>query len=288
MILPWLCPPLAAQARDSVHALEGVVVAGRRIGAAGGASGIVVNPDSLSLRPAATVEDALRELPFVHVRQNSRGMAEISVRGSESRQVAVLLDGVPLSLAWDHRTDPSVIPLLGVRSLSLVRGLPSLLGGPNVLGGVVEVDVGRGAGREENAVRAMAGWDDAGHRAAGASATGVAGRWVARAGAGFRSRDGLALPRAVIDSAGHGGLRANSDVEQASAFGVARWEGPARSWVSLSGSAFRAERGVPPELHLAAPRLWRIPQEWQGVAALTAGSGRRRTAWGTGEVEASL
>jgi iron complex outermembrane receptor protein len=288
LLAPWLCPPLAAQARDTVHEIEGVVVSGRRVGAAGGASEVAVHPDSLLLRPAATVEDALRELPFVHVRQNSRGMAEISVRGSESRQVAVLLDGVPLSLAWDHRTDPSVIPLLGVRRLSLVRGLPSMLGGPNVLGGVVEVDVGRGAGRDESAVRAMAGWDDAGYRAAGASAAGAAGRFTGRAGAGFRSRDGLALPGEVDDPAGRGGLRANSDVEEANAFGAARWEGTGRSWISLSGMGFRAERGVPPELHLAEPRLWRIPEEWQGVAALTAGSGRRRTAWGAGDVEASL
>ena len=284
--LPWPRQPLAAQARDSVHAIEGLVVGGRRAGSAGGASGVVVHPDSLLLRPGATMEDALRELPFVHIRQNSRGMAEISVRGSESRQVAVLLDGVPLSLGWDHRTDPSVIPLLGVRSLSLVRGLPSVLGGPNVLGGVVEVDVGRGAGREENSLRAAAGWDAAGYRAAAGSATQAAGRFVARAGAGFRAREGLALPRGVDDPAGRGGLRANSDVDQVNAFGAVRWEG--QGWASLSASGFRAERGVPPELHLDQPRLWRVPDEWQGVAALSAGSGRRRTAWGTGEVEASL
>jgi outer membrane receptor protein involved in Fe transport len=79
----------------------------------------------------------------VHVRTNSRGEAEISVRGSESRQVAILLDGVPLTLGWDARTDVSVLPAGAIQELNLVRGVSSVLHGPNVLGGVVEVGVGR-------------------------------------------------------------------------------------------------------------------------------------------------
>ena len=68
------------------------------------------------------------------VRRNSRGEMELSVRGSDSRQAAVLMDGVPLTLGWDHRADPSLVPLGGVERITLVRGLQSLLHGPNVLG----------------------------------------------------------------------------------------------------------------------------------------------------------
>lgn len=280
---------------DSVYELEPVVATGqRRVGTVGGASGLVAVVDSLSLRPMATVEDALRRLPFVLVRQNSRGMAEISVRGSDSRQVAVLLDGVPLSIAWDHRTDPSVIPLLGVQSLTLVRGLPSMLSGPNVLGGVVELNVGRAVGGPdlESGVRAIAGWDDAGYRALGVAGTRAiptnGSRLVVRSGAGYRSRDGLPLPGGVEDPSSRNGLRTNSDVEEATGFGAVRWEGAAGSWLSLSGSAFRAERGVPPELHVEEPRLWRIPNEWQVVTAFSAGTGQRATPWGVGDLEASI
>src|SRR5512134_2890277 len=76
----------------------------------GGASGLRARLDSLALPAAPTVERVLRSLPFLHVRTNSRGEAELSVRGSASRQVAVLVDGVPLTLAWDARADVSVIP----------------------------------------------------------------------------------------------------------------------------------------------------------------------------------
>ena len=44
--------------------------------------------------------------------------AEVSARGSDSRQVAVLVDGVPITLAWDARADVSVIPATATAKVS--------------------------------------------------------------------------------------------------------------------------------------------------------------------------
>ena len=84
---------------------------------------------------------------------------ELSVRGSDSRQTAILLDGVPLTLGWDNRSDVSLVPITGATRISLVRGLSSLLHGPNVLGGVVEVSLADGAGgqRQRPAAHGAAG-----------------------------------------------------------------------------------------------------------------------------------
>jgi len=279
---------------DTIIKVEGVIVRGvRRATTPGGVTGIVSYPASLPIPPGASVEDALRKMPFVLVRTNSRGMAEISVRGSESRQVAVLLDGVPLTLAWDHRTDPSVIPVMGAQNLTMVRGLPSILGGPNVLGGVVEVNLSRGSNdREEDDLRATLGVDQAGYRAVGLSAVNVEnvgrGQITMRAGGGYRTRDGFVLPDQVLDPASSDNLRTNSDMEEFNAFAGLRWRGNAGQWVSLSASGFTAERGVPPELHVEEPRLWRYPKQWQTVAALSAGTGHRVTPLGIGDIEASV
>jgi iron complex outermembrane receptor protein len=100
---------------------------------------VVVKPGELRSSPAPLLDQALRESPFVHVRLNSRGEMELSIRGSDSRQAAVLLDGVPITIGWDHRTDPSVIPIGGADRMTIVRGLGSLLNGPNTLGGTIEV-----------------------------------------------------------------------------------------------------------------------------------------------------
>ena len=115
------------------------VSAARAAATVGGTSAVVVRPTELRTTPAPVLEQALREAPFVHTRLNSRGETELSVRGSDSRQAAILIDGVPITLGWDHRADPSLIPMTGEERLVIVRGLSSLLNGPNSLGGTVEV-----------------------------------------------------------------------------------------------------------------------------------------------------
>ncbi|RMH13862.1 MAG: hypothetical protein D6701_11875, partial [Gemmatimonadetes bacterium] len=152
----WVPTGGSAQARpdsipaDSLRAyvLEGIPVSvPRSTTSAGGVAAVRVRFDSMNVVPAPTLEEVLRALPLVQIRENSRGEAQPALRGAEDRQIAILVDGVPLTLGWDHRTDLSVVPMTAARGLDLHRGLASLLYGPNVLGGVVEIDVARGRGR---------------------------------------------------------------------------------------------------------------------------------------------
>jgi outer membrane receptor protein involved in Fe transport len=107
----------------------------------GSASALVIDLDSADVPAALSLADMLRAMPLVRVRANSRGEAHITLRGSESRQVAVSLDGIPLTIGWDNRADLSVVPLTGVTKITAVRGLSALLAGPNVLGGVVQLGI---------------------------------------------------------------------------------------------------------------------------------------------------
>jgi iron complex outermembrane receptor protein len=235
----------------------------------GGAGAIVAEADSLALPAAPTLAQALRRIPFVGVRENSRGEVELSVRGSESRQVAVLMDGIPISLTWDGRADPSLVPAAG--RLVLVRGLASLLHGPNTLGGVVQVrsPVGEAAPTLRMSADHAGGVSASGQ--AGASAAVRAGRLSLSSSAGVRRRPGQPLAFGVDDPGGAGGLRANSDVEQAQGFVAARAESRTGAWAGASLNVLRGSRGVPPELHLREPRLWRYPTTARSLLALSAG-----------------
>lgn len=267
----------------------------------GGAATLVVEPDSIVLPPLPTLEQALRALPFVLVRQNSRGEAELSVRGSDSRQAAVLLDGVPLTLGWDHRSDPSLLPLTGAARLSLTRGLATLTAGPNVLGGVLEVDVatpdeetpgdaGIVQARLASGVDAVAGHALGGSVAAARPLAG--GRLTIRAGAGWRDRDGVPRPAALHETtpanASDPDLRVNSDLRLADGFAAARWTSPDGTFAGLTLAGYDADRGVPPELHLAEPRRWRQPLARRMVTALSAGTGPRQVLGGLTSVRAGL
>ncbi|MBI4409574.1 MAG: TonB-dependent receptor [Gemmatimonadetes bacterium] len=273
---------------------ELVVPASRAAATPGGASALVVRLDSLRLAPAPTLEDVLRQVPLVRVRRNPRGEVELALRGGETRQVAVLVDGVPLTLGWDHRADLAAVPMGAAQSVTLARGLPSVLAGPNVLGGVVEVGIARaaaGTGRAGASLRGGSALDHLGGRSfelfGATPLERTSGRWLVRAGAGWRDRRGFALPAGVVDG-GDGERRQNSDLEQIDGFFAVRYRGAEGRWLSLSTSGYAGELGVPAELHLSAPRYWRYPGNQRLLAALSGGTGQRKTPWGQGDVEASF
>ena len=302
-----------AQVRDSLRSsrllnfpdtfrLDGIrVVAPRRLTVTGGVGAVEMRLDSLGSVPVPTLEQALREMPLVRVRKNSRGEAQPSLRGATDRHIAVLVDGVPLTLGWDHRTDLSVIPLTAARSITLLRGLSSVLYGPNVLAGVVSIDVARGNERLEApspATLSMALDDEGGLILGGTVARSLesrGGQWLVQGGGGFRDRPGVSIPGTgsgfsgdLALLTGDGDLRLNSDVRHRDAFLSVRYQGDEGGWMALTSSGFDVERGVPPETHEADPRLWRYPDQSRLITAFSAGTGRKETGWGMGDLEASL
>ncbi len=304
---------LAQDVVDSTHTdstriapgylLEGVIVrVAQPALTTTGSSAVAVTMDSLSHVPAPTMEDVLRAMPLIQIRANSRGESQPALRGSEDRQIAVIVDGVPLTLGWDHRTDLSIIPLTAARSVTLTRGLPSVLYGPNTLGGVVEVDLHRTDGRTGRVEPVSVGMSLDHTGATNVSATGgsvVAGsdsEWVIRAGAGLQKRNDLALAGAAASAASirpqylsaTPDRRLNSDARRVDGFFTARYRADAGTWAAVSTSAFDVERGVPPEAHQDAPRLWRYPVQRRLVTAFSGGTGSRATRFGTGDIEASL
>ena len=277
------------------------VVAPRTLTATGGVGAIEIHLDSLASVPVPTLEQALREMPLVRVRANSRGEAQPSLRGATDRHIAVLVDGVPLTVGWDHRTDLSIIPLTAARSIHLLRGLSSVLYGPNVLAGVVSIDVARGVERLEAPPPATlsAAVDDNGGMIFGAtvarSLESGGGQWLVKGGAGFRDRPGVSIPSSDSGIPGDptllsddGDLRLNSDARHRDAFVSVRYQGDEGGWMSLTSSGFDVERGVSPEIHEADPRLWRYPDQTRVITAVSGGTGRKETGWGMGDLEASV
>ena len=256
--------------------------------------------DSMASVPVPTLEQALRQMPLVRIRENSRGEAQPSLRGATDRHIAVLVDGVPLTMGWDHRTDLSIIPLTAARSIHLLRGLSSVLFGPNVLAGVVSIDVAGGAQRLEPPSPATwsAALDDNGGVVFGVTAARViesgGGEWVVQGGGGYRDRPGVSIPGdsgisgdpALLSADGN--LRLNSDVRHKDAFLSVRYQGDGGGWLALTSSGFDVERGISPEIHEADPRLWRYPDQRRVITAFSGGTGSRETRWGMGSLEATL
>ncbi|HLA91309.1 MAG TPA: TonB-dependent receptor [Gemmatimonadaceae bacterium] len=279
--------PPKPPADSAPRAIAPVVVRERQAArTVGGAAVVEVSTDSMRTPPAANLDQALRAVPFVSVRTNSRGESELSVRASDSRQPAILLDGVPMSLGWDARTDPSIIPLTGASGIRVSRTLSSLMHGPNVVGGTVEVGLTDGLDQRRGVL--ATGTDQTGAYSASASFGGpialTRGTIAAVAGVGRRDRSHLVAPAGLNDG-GADGRRVNTDFEQTDLFGAARFTASNGAFVGLTVSTSDGERGVAPETHIASPRLWRIPEVARQVAILSLASGRIRTPWGVGSAD---
>ena len=316
-ILPLLCTiapaALTAQALDTVRVdstrvarqydVRGLTVSVARPAlTTGGSSAVVVRIDSLALSPAPSMEDVIRVMPLVVVRRNSRGEAQPAIRGSDERQIGVFLDGVPLTIGWDHRTDMSIIPLTAAQGVRLIRGLSSVLYGPNTLGGIIEVDVARAPG-ESDSVNPLAlgiALDETGGTNVSVNAARLIERgfsqWLLRAGAGFEDRPGVTVPDGALGDpnlrpqflADTDNLRLNSDSQRIDGFFAARYRADGGGWASLVTSALDVERGVQPEAHQDDPRLWRYPNQTRLFTAFSIGTGMRETGGGHGDLEASF
>jgi iron complex outermembrane recepter protein len=261
----------------------------------GGSAAVRVRLDSLPLPPGATLEQTLRQLPMLHIRRNSRGEAEISARGSESRQVAVLVDGIPLTLAWDSKTDVSVLPATAFQEVSFTRGLSSMLYGPNVLGGIIELPVGHSSVRpDRSSAEVLTGVDHVGGFGGSASITvpigGATGKWLFRGGVGFRDSPGVPLAKGVVEPLPvDKSLRVNTDARNVDGFAALRYQSGSGSWVSAAATTFNAERGVAAELGFDNARYWRYPDISRTLAIVSGGTGERRSPFGgRGDLEASV
>lgn len=305
---------LSAQARDTIrvdstrvareYELRGITVnIARPALTTGGSSAVIVQLDSLGSIPAPSMEAVIRAMPLVVIRRNSRGEAQPSIRGSDERQIGVFMDGVPLTIGWDHRTDMSIIPLTAAQSVRLVRGLSSVLYGPNTLGGIIEVNVARVPGRLESVNPLSLGMslDETGGTNLSANAARLVERddsqWLLRVGAGFEDRPGVTVPDGARSDASlrrqflidADNRRLNSDSRRVDGFFAARYRADGGAWASLVTSAFDAERGVQPEAHQDEPRLWRYPDQSRLFTAFSIGTGVRETGGGgSGDLDLSV
>lgn len=100
----------------------------------------LVSVEDIKRQNAQTLGEALALVPggYFHQARASAGYY-LSLRGFEQENVLILLDGVPLNVPYEGLINLNDIPAQQVSSIRVVKGAPSLLYGPNGLGGVVNI-----------------------------------------------------------------------------------------------------------------------------------------------------
>ncbi len=123
--------------------LPEVEVAGKRpqLPSTTPASISVITANEIAAMGALTVADALRVLPELRIKASGGpgSLTTVSIRGSASTQVLILLDGVPLNRPDQATVDLSTLPIQNVDHIEVLRGPFSAIYGSAALGGVINI-----------------------------------------------------------------------------------------------------------------------------------------------------
>lgn len=271
---------------DAPLVMEVQEVTARRVVREAGADRIELGELLLESRDGGSVADLGVLLPSTQLTVNSRGEALFLVRGAQERHLRVELDGIPLTVPWDERTDLGLLPLIGVGSVVAHRGVSSALDPPNTLAGRIEMTTRR----QENPghrtrLRVLGG--EANELQASLLHQRRDGNWTSTVALEHRRRDGF-LRAGDTDLAFHQDptrrLRLNTDLEQTTAL-VHLGRAAENARLNLLIQASDAEKGIAPESHVADARFWRIPKTQRLLFGLSGDA--EHGAW-TGEAAVSL
>lgn len=106
----------------------------------------VLTREELEAQGVRYVADALRRVPGVSVTRQGGvgGLTQIRVRGAESNQVLVLIDGIEVAPAADGELDFGGLQVAGIERIEVIRGPQSALYGSNAATGVISIVTRRG------------------------------------------------------------------------------------------------------------------------------------------------
>ncbi len=256
---------------DSLWVIDDpVVVIGTTTTSTADPSTATVDAIALAARDVHAAADLAPVLPATRIVVNSRGESVFMVRGASERHVRLWLDGMPLNVPWDERVDASLVPVDAIGSVRGVRGVGSVLEGPNALAGTIEL---RPLSLPADGVRTRLGAQigESQLREGRLLHQRRHGAWEVLAAGSWQGQDGFVVPADLQAPTNQGSSRQrlNSDFEQGSLFLRVQHHGSSgATWhVTVLGSD--GEKGVPPETHLGADaRFWRYPELRRGLVGL--------------------
>lgn len=213
------------------------------------------------------VASALSLLPGVSVQNlGARSEKLVYIRGFNSRQVPLFIDGVPVYVPYDGNFDLSRLLTFDVAEINVSKGYSSVLYGANTLGGSINVVSRRPQQGVKASLRSDFWFDDdkddnsRNHHLALETAQ---GNWYVQSALSFSEQDYFRLPDGFRPTASeNGGKRENSGTRDLKLALKAGYTPNATDEYAVSYQRQEGEKNTPPYAGTAnvSARFWRWPQ----------------------------
>jgi len=202
---------------EDIFNLGEVVVSGRPDGIEAAETVHVINEEQIKKSNARTLDEALELLSDVNVQTGNDGVPRVEIRGFKTRQILLLLNGIPMNAAFDQQFNAAAIPVENIAQIKVTAGASSVLYGQGGLGGVINIITKKGMKGVNATVAAESG--DGAPYLVKSTLSGGKGMWDYFLSGSVYRRDHFPVASPIPTTEGEGqGYRKNSDSSRYSGF----------------------------------------------------------------------
>jgi outer membrane receptor protein involved in Fe transport len=211
-----------------------------------------LNSEDMERLKPRDLGQALALAPGLSLTVGQKNETILLIRGMDARRIVLLLDGIPVYEPYFSSFDLKTFLAGDIDSIQITKGPASVLYGPNVLAGLVNVVTGRPGDRPSFSLNGSYGQAD--NRSAGFRG-GFRWRRLALSGSAlYQDSEGFYYP----DSSGSRSLRSLSDYRRYNLSAKIYYYPTENSEILVSGSLYSSAYSLPPALEVQKPRYWRF------------------------------
>jgi len=169
-----------------------------------------VDAEQMKAFNSETVGQALNLLPGISLTVNARNEQMLYLRGNDSRQVPIFVDGIPVYVPYDGEMDYGRFTTFDLAEIQVAKGFSSVQYGPNTLGGAINLVTRRPAAALEGNV--VAGVSEGDGKRVAANIGGAHDLFYYQVGGAYLSSDHWRMSGNFAPTANEdGGWRDHSD-----------------------------------------------------------------------------
>lgn len=207
---------------------------------------------------ASSIDNIVKLLPSAKVQTNSRGETLLFLRGAGERQISLFFDGIPMNIPWDNRIDLSLVPAEAVGEISIIKGVPSVVYGPNAVSGVVNINPRfSDLSKDFRKISGYLGNNNTSYFSG--LYLNSSEKFSYLLTSSYKETDGFTLPGEFSNVDENSNIRSNSQKKIFNVYGKTNYNFSSKGSLGLSVMYSDAEKGIPPETDVTNPRYWRYP-----------------------------